>query len=71
MGTLNNSDGTKSSRRVMGVISLIVGLSMIGMAFLFEGLSYPPFDLLLLVFGSGFALLGITTFDHYFKNLKP
>jgi len=69
MGSLNNPDGTKSSRRLLGAISILAGLGLIIAGFAID--RYPPFDLLLLVIGSGFSLLGITTFDQYFKNLKP
>lgn len=68
MGTLENPDGTRSSRRVMGVLAIVVGLILITAGFIID--RYPPFDIILLVLGCGSSLLGLTTFDNYLKNPK-
>ena len=68
MTALKNPDGSKSSRRLMGMLSILVGLILILAGFVID--RYPPFDIILLVLGSGCSLLGLTTFDNYLKNPK-
>ena len=67
MSVINDTEGKTSSRRVMGIIYLSVGLIM-SVLDMFTNRD-ASFDVLLIVIGTGASLLGLGLFE-YFAKLK-
>ncbi len=69
MSIIKDASGQKlSSKRVLGVTYLIVGLLM-ALASLIPGVEVQ-FDILLIVVGTGTSLLGLGVFEYFGKNVK-
>ena len=67
MSIIKDTDGKDSSRRVMGILYLSIGLLM-SILDMFTNRSVT-FEVLLIVIGTGGALLGLGLFE-YFAKLK-